>query len=101
MSIVASLSLLTGLVLGLRFNVRLLLLVCLAVLAGSLAAVVFGAVSAGNAALFGVSIVVALQVGYFVSMVVGAMNLAEVPETPAPRRQTAETTPRGVEVPRP
>ena len=91
MSIVASLSLLAGIVLGLRFNVRAVFSVCLVVMVGGIAAALGGFVAAGEAALFAVSIAVALQVGYFVSMVIGAMHLAETPEpSPAPRAEPRE-----------
>lgn len=91
MSIVASLSLLFGIVLGLRFNVRAVFAVCLVVLIGGIVAALGGFVAAGEAALFAVSVAVALQVGYFVSMVIGAMHLADTPEeTTAQRSESRE-----------
>ena len=91
MSIVASLSLLFGIVLGLRFNVRAVFAVCLVVMVGGIVAALGGFVAIGEAALFAVSVTVALQVGYFVAMVIGAMHLAETPEpTVAPRSEARE-----------
>lgn len=89
MSIVASLSLLIGIVLGLRFNVRAVFAVCLVVLVGGIAAALGGFVATGDAALFAVSMTVALQVGYFVSMVIGAMQLTETPTEATPARNEA------------
>lgn len=80
MSIVASLALLFGIVLGLRFNVRVLFALCLAVMVGGIAVALTGLHPIGDTALVAVSTAVALQVGYFVSMVIGAMNLTEAPE---------------------
>ncbi len=91
MSIVASLSLLVGIVLGLRFNVRAVFSVCLVVMIGGIVAALGGFAAVGDAALFAVSVTVALQVGYFVSMVIGAMHLAETPEpTATPRTEPRE-----------
>lgn len=99
MSIVASLSLLSGIVVGLRFNVRVLFALCLIVLVGGIAAALSGYFVIADAALFAVSITVALQVGYFVSMVIGAMNLTETPERPATTTGTVEARER-LELPR-
>ena len=97
MTIVASMSLLFGIVLGLRFNVRALFGLCLVVMVAGIAAALTGFYPVGEAALFAVSTTVALQVGYFVSMVIGAMQLTETPE----REPTTSTErPRGWEMPR-
>lgn len=92
MSIAASLSLLFGIVLGLRFNVRVLFALCLVVMVTGVTAALSGAVAVGEAALFAVSITVALQVGYFVAMVIGAMQLTEVaePQVSAESRERRE-----------
>lgn len=100
MSIMASLSLLVGIVLGLRFNVRLLLLVCVAVIGLGLGATLFGSMSFADAALLTVSTILALQVGYFVSMVIGAMQLVDTPEQAPARPRVGETGRRGAEAPR-
>ncbi|MDK9697376.1 MAG: hypothetical protein OEL76_13395 [Siculibacillus sp.] len=97
MSIVVSLSLLSGIVLGLRFNVRSVFALCLVVMVGGIGAALGGFAAVGDAALFAVSVTVALQVGYFVSMVIGAMHLAETPnETTTARNEARE----GFEMPR-
>ena len=80
MSIVASLSLLFGIVLGLRFNVRTVFALCLLVMVAGIVVALTGIAAIADSALFAVSITVALQVGYFVSMVIGAMQLTETPE---------------------
>lgn len=94
MSIVASLSLLVGIVLGLRFNVRAVFALCLTVLIAGIAAALGGFAATGDAALFAVSVTVALQVGYFVSMVIGAMHLVDTPadvaDTAAARAEPRE-----------
>ena len=97
MSIVASLSLLFGIVLGLRFNVRVLFALCLAVILGGIGAALSGRFAVGDAALFAVSTTVALQVGYFVSMVIAAMNLTESTADAAPREGEAR---HRIELPR-
>lgn len=97
MSLVASLSLLIGIVFGLRFNVRLLFSICLMVIAGCLLAALFGSTAPVDAALFAVVTTVAVQVGYFVSMVIGAMHLTDAPETHAPRRSRTKAARHGLE----
>jgi len=97
-SIVASLSLLFGIVLGLRFNVRTIFALCLTVMIGGIVAALTGFAPIGEAALFAVSVTVALQVGYFVSMVIGAMHLTETPEQPATGRSESRER---FELPRP
>ena len=77
---VVSLSLLFGIVVGLRFNVRALFTLCLVVMLCGIGAALGGLSATSEAALFAVSTTVALQVGYFVSMVIGAMNLTETHE---------------------
>lgn len=96
MSIVASVALLCGIVLGLRFNVRVLFAFCLVVLIGGIAATLGGFAAVADAALFAVSTTVALQVGYFVSMVIGAMQLTETPTADTARAERRE----GLELPR-
>ncbi len=93
MSILACLSLLSGIVLGLRFNVRLLLMVCLAVVATGVAAPIALQVSFTTAALWAGVAILALQVGYFVAVVISAMQLTEEPE-PSPARESARELPR-------
>ncbi len=97
MSIMASVSLLVGIVLGLRFNVRLLLLACVLVIGAGLAATLFGSVSLADAALFAIATTVALQVGYFVSMVIGAMQLVDTPEESPSRPCAGNAARRGAE----
>lgn len=97
MSIVASLSLLFGIVLGLRFNVRILFALCLVVIIAGIGTALFGLAAVGDAALFAVSTTVALQVGYFVSMVIAAMNLTESPADVATREGEAR---HRIELPR-
>lgn len=80
MSIAASLALLFGIVIGLRFNVRALFGLCLMVLMTGVAAALVGVIAVGDAALFAISTTVALQVGYFVAVVIGAMQLTDIPE---------------------
>lgn len=78
-SLLVCLSLLTGLVVGLRFNVRMLTLLCLATIVAGVGLGVFGYLSTGHGLLSTVVAVVALQVGYFVALVIGAMRLTEEP----------------------
>jgi hypothetical protein len=84
----ACLSLLSGIVLGLRFNVRLLLMVCLAVVATGITAPIAVQVTLTTAALCAGVAILALQVGYFVAVVITAMQLTEEPE-PSPARETS------------
>lgn len=78
-SLVACLSLLAGLVIGLRFNVRLLMMVCLAALVVGAVAPLLGRVGMGTSLLMAAVAVLSLQVGYFVAVVIGAMQLADEP----------------------
>ncbi|NLH80999.1 MAG: hypothetical protein GX458_09200 [Phyllobacteriaceae bacterium] len=78
-SLLVCLSLLTGVVAGLRFNVRLLVWLCLAAMVIGTGLGVGGVVSVGRCVLMTTVGVVALQVGYFVALVIGAMRLAEAP----------------------
>jgi hypothetical protein len=94
-SILACLSLLSGIVLGLRFNVRLLLLVCLGVIATAVAAPLAAPVSLTAAALCAGVAILALQVGYFVAVVIGAMQLTEEPEPSPARESIGRELPRG------
>lgn len=82
-SLLVCLSLLSGIVVGLRFNVKLLLFICLAAIAGGIGAAIAGALPVGQAALTSAVTVVALQVGYFVAVVITAMRLTEEPITVA------------------
>ncbi len=77
-SLLVCLSLLTGVVAGLRFNVRMLAWLCLAAMAIGAGLGAGGVVTVGRCVLMTVVGIVALQVGYFVAMVIGAMRLAEV-----------------------
>jgi uncharacterized protein YneF (UPF0154 family) len=87
-SIAVCLALLSGIVLGLRFNVRLLLMACLATIATGLAAPIVSTASVTTTLLWAVLCVVALQVGYFVAIVVNAMQLTEEPiPSSAPERR--------------
>ncbi len=83
MSLLVCLSILSGIVFGLRFNVKLLLMVCLSIIAAGTVAALGGVVGAGQAALMAAVAVVALQVGYFVAVVITAMRLTEEPATVA------------------
>ncbi len=82
-SLLVCLSLLSGIVVGLRFNVKLLLFICLASIAAGVGAAIMGALPVGQAALTAAVTVVALQVGYFVAVVITAMRLTEEPITVA------------------
>jgi hypothetical protein len=78
-SLLVCLSLLSGIVLGLKFNVKLLLLLCLTSVACGFGAAMSGFAGPGHAALMSALAVVALQVGYFVAVVITAMRLTEEP----------------------
>lgn len=78
-SLLVCLSLLAGLVVGLRFNVRMLVWLCLGAIVTGTALGAFGTVAVGRSVLMTSVGVVALQVGYFVALVIGAMRLTEEP----------------------
>ena len=86
--ILVCVSLLVGVVIGLRFNVRLLAMLCLAAVGAGLVASLTGQMGVGQTILMSSVAVVALQVGYFVAMLIGAMRLSEEP--PELVRETAE-----------
>lgn len=91
--LVVCLSLLGGIVVGLRFNVRMLALICLAVLVTVAGLGLIGVVGAGRGALSGAVSVLALQVGYFISMLIAAMRLTEEPIGLAP--DVGDVRPKG------
>jgi hypothetical protein len=70
---------LTGLVIGLRFNVRLLVLLCLAAIAIGIGAAVVLPAGAGHPLTATLSAIVALQFGYFGAVVLQAMRMDELP----------------------
>lgn len=78
-SLLVCLSVLGGLVVGLRFNVRMLVWLCLAALLVGVASSFGGVVGIGRGVLMTTVSIVALQVGYFVALVIGAMRLNETP----------------------
>lgn len=78
-SLLVSLSLLSGLVVGIRFNVRMLVWLCLGAIAVGTAAALFGPIAVSRSVLMTTVAIVALQVGYFVALVIGAMRLSEDP----------------------
>lgn len=78
-SILVCLSLLAGLVVGLRFNVRMLVWLCLATIVGGGILGISDTVAFGRAVSMTSVAVVALQVGYFIAQVIGAMRLADEP----------------------
>lgn len=74
-------SLLIGATAGLLFNIRMVLhLTILAAIACGLAALAGLATPAG-AALHAVAALIALQCGYFVSLIIAALGLAQEPAT--------------------
>ena len=89
-SILVSLSLLSGIVLGLRFNVRLLVTVCLAVVAGCFVSAHHDGMGLGHGALLAAVAVFALQVGYFVALLIAAMRLTEDNARLAPEAVTKD-----------
>lgn len=78
-SLLVCLSVLGGLVVGLRFNVRMLVWLCLAAMVVGVAGSFGGLVAVGRGVLMTTVSIVALQVGYFVALVIGAMRLTEEP----------------------
>lgn len=76
-SLLVCLSLLAGVVAGLRFNVRMLVWLCVLALAVGVGLGAGGVVAIGRCVLMTTVGVVALQVGYFVALVIGAMRLTE------------------------
>jgi len=78
-SLLVCLSLLSGIVFGLKFNVKLLFLVCLAAIVAGAGSAMSGFSSAGQSTLMVALAIVALQVGYFVSVLITAMRLTEEP----------------------
>ena len=97
-TLVVCLSLLAGLVVGLRFNVRFLAATCVLVLIGGLGFSLAGLVEGGRGALMSAVSILALQVGYFISLLIGAMRLAEEPATLV-RETVAEARPDGLRAP--
>ncbi|TBW41033.1 hypothetical protein EYW49_02445 [Siculibacillus lacustris] len=95
MSIVACLSLLSGIVLGLRFNVRLLLLTCLSVVVLGVAAGIVGPVTLATGTMVAGIAVLALQVGYFVAVVITAMQLTDEPQPSLARKSAPAELGRG------
>lgn len=91
-SILVCLSLLLGIVFGLKFNVKFLLLLCLTLIVGGTGSAMAGFSAPGQSALMVALAVVALQVGYFVAVVISAMRLTE---EPVGAGQTAATRERG------
>jgi len=90
-SLLVCLSLLTGVVAGLRFNVRMLVWLCVLALATGAGLGAGGLVALGRCVLMTTVGVVALQVGYFVALVIGAMRLTEATvaiHDEAPGRET-------------
>jgi len=94
-SLLVCLSLLAGLVVGLRFNVRMLVWVCLATIVTGALLGSTGTVAGGRSILMTTVAVVALQVGYFVALVIGAMRLTEEPAAAAQEATSREPHPQG------
>lgn len=80
-SFLVCLSLLGGVLVGLRFDVRMLVWACLIGVAIGLGLAMSGTVDGGRGVLMTTLAIVALQVGYFVAVVIGAMRLADAPIT--------------------
>lgn len=79
MLVLASVAALVGLVIGLRFNVRLLVWLCLGAIAiGGGTSLVLPA-GAGHPLASTIAAVVALQAGYFTAVVIQAMRVDEMP----------------------
>lgn len=78
-SLLVCFSLLAGLVVGLRFNVRLLVWLCLFAILTGIGLASGGVLPVGHGVVATTVSVVALQVGYFVALVIGAMRLTEEP----------------------
>lgn len=91
-SLLVCLAVLVGLVTGLRFNVRMLVWLCLAAMVCGVMTATAGVSAPGRAVLTTLVSLVALQVGYFVALVIGAMRLAE---EPAPVGEKAGAARRG------
>ncbi len=78
-TLLVCISLLTGIVVGLRFNVKFLFVLCLTALVGGGVSFMADYLPFGAAALHATVSLVALQVGYFVAVVITAMRLTEEP----------------------
>lgn len=78
-SLLVCLSLLSGIVFGLKFNVKLLFLVCLAAIVVGTGSALSGFSGPGHSTLMAALAIVALQVGYFVAVLITAMRLTEEP----------------------
>lgn len=78
-TLLVCISLLTGIVVGLRFNVKFLFTLCLTAIGGGCVSFLAGYLPLGAAALHATVALVALQVGYFVAVVITAMRLTEEP----------------------
>lgn len=93
-------ALLAGVVTGLKFNVRMLVWLCLAAIVAGAVLSTAGVVAGGRGLLSTVVSVVALQVGYFVAVVIGAMRLTEEPiavteDVPARKAHPMGSRPKG------
>lgn len=71
--------LLIGASTGLLFNVRMVLHLSIVAVAICGATAVFGQISPGGAALYAIVAVIALQAGYFVSLMIAALGLTREP----------------------
>lgn len=95
-SLVVCLSLLGGVLVGLRFDVRMLAWTCLFALAVGAGLATSGTVDVGRDVLITTMAIVALQVGYFVAIVIGAMRLTDAPiaagDAPTARRSNRKAT---------
>ena len=87
MLIVVCLAMLFGIVLGLRVNVRGLLVIILVEILASVVASGSGLLPIGAAMIGMVAIAIALQFGYGISILIGAMQLVDTPADDEPVRR--------------
>ena len=85
--IVVCLAMLFGIVLGLRVNVRGLLVIILVEILASVVASGSGLLPIGAAMIGMVAIAIALQFGYGISILIGAMQLVDTPADDEPVRR--------------
>jgi len=86
--VLASASALVGLVAGLRFNVRLLVWLCLGAIALGVVASLVPALGIAHPLTATLTAVGALQFGYFVAVIIQAMRVDELPRGDVPEAET-------------
>jgi hypothetical protein len=77
MILTAAVAFFAGATMGLRFNVKMVAHASLLIILAAVVAAATGLTFATTAALYGVIAIIALQVGYSVTLILGAMGLTQ------------------------